>query len=282
MSRRTALTAAGMAGIAATLGATAAEADPSRGRRRDLRGKVAIVTGARNNLGRGFAVALAEMGADIVVHHHRPNTRDQAEETTRLCRRHGVRTTIFTADLAPPENVRALYDHAERTFGRIDVVVNNAGRIKKAPMAEVERTEFELCLGINTIAMFFSMQEASRRIQNHGRIINIGTSLLNAITPDYAAYAGTKAPMEEFTRMLAREIGHRRVTVNVVAPGAVDTPFFRNQETPESIEYLTHATPAGRLGRVDDIVPMVAYLASSAPQWITGQTVWVNDGYSTR
>lgn len=82
--------------------------------------------------------------------------------------------------------------------------------------------------------------------------------------------------------MLAREVGHRRVTVNVVAPGAVDTPFFHSQETPQSLEYITNATPAKRLGRVSDIVPVVAFLASPRSQWITGQTIWVNDGYSTR
>lgn len=282
VSRRGALAGAGLAGLAAMAAATEAHADTGSGRPRELAGKVALVTGARNNLGRGFAVALAEMGANVLIHHHTRDTRNQAEETARMCRAHGVRTKIFTADLAPPQNVRAMYDAAFDAFGRLDVVVNNAGRIRKLPLAEVPEEEFELCLGINTRAMFFSMQQAARRIADHGRIINIGTSLLNAMTGNYSAYAGTKAPVEEFTRALAREIGHRRVTVNVVAPGAVDTPFFRSQETPESIEYLSHATPAQRLGTVPDIVPMVAFLASRRAGWINGQTIWVNDSYSTR
>jgi NAD(P)-dependent dehydrogenase (short-subunit alcohol dehydrogenase family) len=187
----------------------------------ELAGRAAIVAGARNNLGRGFAVALAEKGADVLVHHHTPDTRDQAEETARMCWEHGVRTAIFTGDLAPSANVRAMYDAAFSSFGRVDVVVNNAGRIKKAPV-------------------------------------------------------------EEFTRMLAREIGHRRVTVNVIAPGPVDTPFFHSQETPQTVAYLASSTPARRPGLVSDIVPVVAFLASPRAHWISGQTIWVNDGYGTR
>jgi NAD(P)-dependent dehydrogenase (short-subunit alcohol dehydrogenase family) len=281
--RRAALQGMSAAGIGlAAIIAGGHDAEAQTVGRKDLAGKTAIVTGARNNLGRGFAIALAQMGADILVHHHTPDTRAQAEETARLCNAHGVRTAIFTANLAPPANVRAMYDAAFASFGRVDIVINSAGRIKKAPLAEITEDEFERCLGINTRAMFFSMQEASKRIADNGRIINIGTSLLNASSPFYAAYAGTKAPMEEFTRMLAREIGHRGVTVNVVAPGAVDTPFFHGQETPESTAYVSRSTPRKRLGLVSDIVPVVAFLASPASHWLTGQTIWVNDGYSTR
>jgi NAD(P)-dependent dehydrogenase (short-subunit alcohol dehydrogenase family) len=230
LSRRRALVAsAGIASLATLVATTEAQADSGAARRRELAGKAALVTGARNNLGRGYAVALAEMGADVLVHHHTRNTRDQAEQTARMCRAHGVRTTIFTGDLSQSRTVREMYDAAFDAFGRLDVVVNSAGRIRKLPLAEVPEDEFERCLGINTRGMYFSLQQAARRIADNGRIINIGSSLLNAMTGNYSAYAGTKAPVEEFTRALAREIGHRGVTVNVVAPGAVDTPFYRGQ-----------------------------------------------------
>jgi NAD(P)-dependent dehydrogenase (short-subunit alcohol dehydrogenase family) len=281
IGRRRALAGLGVSGLV-LMASEAATQPASAQTARELAGKAALVTGARNNLGRGFAVALAEMGANVLVHHHTPDTRDQADETARQCRAHGVKTALFAGDLSRPATVRAMFDAALKSFGRIDVVVNNAGRIKKAPLAEVTEEEFELCMGINTRGTFFCMQEAARRISDGGRIINIGTSLLNASTPNYSAYAGTKAPMEEFARMLAREIGHRGVTVNVVAPGAVDTPFFHSQETPQSVAYLSAATPSKRLGRIADIVPMVAFLASARSQWVTGQTIWVNDGYSTR
>ncbi len=273
---------AGAATSAAGTSATGTSIAGSQGRHRSLSGKTAIVTGARNNLGRGFAVALAGLGANVLVHQHRAATRAQAEETANMCREHGVKAEIYTADLSRVANVRKMYDEAFAAFGRVDIVVNNAGRIKKLPLAEISEEEFDRCNGINNKAMFFSMQEAAKRIGDGGRIINIGTSLLNATTSFYSVYAGTKAPMEEYTRMLAREIGHRDITVNVVAPGPVDTPFFHGQETPQSVNYIQNATPAKRLGKVSDIVPMVAFLATPEARWITGQTVWVNDGYSTR
>lgn len=281
IDRRMVMTGAGLAAVAAFAGTAEAQTS-QRPATRELQGKVALVTGARNNLGRGFAVALAEMGADVFVHHHRPDTRDQADETARLCRAHGTRTAVYAGHLDSSASVKAMYDACFAEFGRLDVVVNNAGRIRKLPMSEIPDEEFEACLAINTRAMFYSMREASRRIEDNGRIINIGTSLLNASSPQYSAYAGTKAPMEEFSRMLAREIGPRRVTVNVVAPGAVDTPFFHGQETPTSLNYIQNATPAQRLGQVADIVPLIAFLASPRAHWITGQTIWINDGYSTR
>ena len=126
------------------------------------------------------------------------------------------------------------------------------------------------------------MREAARRISDNGRVINTGTSLLCAMTPNYGVYAGTKAPVEEFTRTLARELGARGVTVNCVAPGPIDTPFFHGPETPEAVAYATNSVPARRLGRVSDIVPVVTFLASPRAQWISGQTLWVNGSYGTR
>jgi NAD(P)-dependent dehydrogenase (short-subunit alcohol dehydrogenase family) len=279
IGRRHAIVAAGVAG-AAVFGVSSAAAQTAGAK--ELAGKVAIVTGARNNLGRGYAVALAEMGADVVVHHHTPDTRDQADETARLCRVHGVRTAIFVGDLGGSATVRDMYDAAFNAFGKVDIVVNSAGRIWKGPMAQVAEDEFERCLAINTRAMFFSMQQAARRISDNGRVINIATSLLCAMTPLYGAYAGTKAPIEEFTRTLARELGERGVTVNAIAPGPVDTPFYHRPESPEATARVTAAVPAKRLGTIADIVPLVAFLASPRSQWISGQTLWINGAYATR
>ncbi|HEY8549169.1 MAG TPA: SDR family oxidoreductase [Vicinamibacterales bacterium] len=266
-----------IAGATFAPGATAQPASP-----RELAGRAAIVTGARHNMGRSFAVELARMGADVLVHHHTPDTRDQAEETARLCQAHGARTAIFVGDLGRVDTVRRMHDAAFTAFGRVDIVVNHAGRIWKGPIADATDEEFERCLAINTRAMFYSMREAARRISDNGRIINTGTTLLCAMAPLYGVYAGTKAPIEEFTRMLAREIGGRGVTVNCVAPGPIDTPFFHAPETPESVAYATNAVPAKRLGRIGDVVPVVAFLASPRSQWISGQTIWVNGSYGTR
>ena len=280
LSRRAALGAALAA--TATVGATAASAATGPTAAKPLSGKVAIVTGARNNLGRGFAEGLARMGADVVVHHHTPATRDQAEETARLVRAAGGRAAIVHGDLGDSARVAAMFDLAEAEFGGADIVVHCAGRIIKKPVAEFTDAEFDRLVNDNTRTTFFVMREAARRLRDGGRIIPIGTSLTAGAAPGYAAYGGTKAPVEEFTRMLAKELGDRRITVNNVAPGPIDTPFFHAAETPQSVAYASGLAVEGRLGTVADVVPAVANLAHPDTQWTNGQTVFVNGGYLTR
>jgi NAD(P)-dependent dehydrogenase (short-subunit alcohol dehydrogenase family) len=248
---------------------------------RELTGKVAIVTGARNNLGRGYAVALARNGADIVVHYHREATRDQAEETARLVQQQGTRAHLVSGDLSQVANVKRLFDETMEAFGQVDIVVHNAGRSVKKPLAEVTEEEYDRAAGINSKGAFFIMQEAVRRIADNGRIINAVSSLLAANIPNYSAYTATKAAMEQFTRALAKEIDWRRnITVNSIAPGPVDTPFYRAELTPEDIARGTRL--AGRLGEIDDIVPLVEFLASPQSRWVNGQTIFINGGYVGR
>ncbi len=249
---------------------------------RELAGKVAIVTGARANLGRGFAEALAKHGADIVVHYHRESTKDQAEETASLVEAQGARAALVQGDLGQVETVMRTFDTAIENFGQLDILVNNAGAIVKKPMAEVTDEELDRMININTRGTFLCMREAARRISDNGRIINIGTSLLAGMAPNYSAYAGTKSTMEEVTRMGARELGERGITVNTISPGPIDTPFFHSQETPETTEFASNLSVLNRLGTIDDIVPVVEFLALPSSQWITGQTIWINGGYLTR
>lgn len=248
----------------------------------ELVGKVGLVTGSARNMGRAFAVALARNGADVVVHHHGPAAKDDAEQTASLVREQGGRAVVFDGDLASVPVVKALFDAAFTAFGRVDIVINNAGLIIKKPVAEVTEEEFDASFGINAKAAFFVMQQAAKRISDGGRVINIGTSLLGATTGFYSVYAGSKAPLEDFTRALAKEIGGRGVTVNTVAPGAVDTAFFHGQENPQSVAYSAQGSVAGRLGQPQDIVPAIEFLASPRAQWVTAQTIFVNGGYLSR
>ena len=126
------------------------------------------------------------------------------------------------------------------------------------------------------------MREGARRLRDKGRIIAIGTSLTAGAAPGYAVYGGTKAPVEEFARMMAKELGSKGITVNTIAPGPLDNPFFHAAETPESAAYAARLSVEGRLGTEDDIVPVVAYLTSPDSQWQNGQTFFVNGGYLTR
>ncbi|QPH56146.1 SDR family oxidoreductase [Pontivivens ytuae] len=263
-------------------GAGAAAAQEATASSRPLAGKTAIVTGARANMGRAFSVALAEMGADVVVHYHRAETVGEAEETARFVRAAGSRAVLSVGDLGQPETARAMFDAAEREFGGADILVNNAGAIIKKPVAEFTDEEFDRLDSANGRGLFFALREGARRLRDGGRIINNATSLLAGAAPGYAIYAGTKAPVEEYTRMMAKELGDRMITVNAIAPGPVDTPFFHGAETPQSVAYAAGLSVEGRLGKVDDIVPLVRFLASPDSQWVNGQTMWVNGGYLTR
>ena len=248
----------------------------------ELKGKVAVITGAARNMGRAFAVALARRGADVVVHHHGASSRADAEETARLVRDAGRRALVVEGDIARPDVVRRLFDETMKAFGRLDVVVNNAGVIVKKPFVEITEEEFDRSFGVNAKGAFFVMQEAARRIADGGRIINLGTTLLAATTGFYGVYAGSKAPLEDFTRALARETGARGVTVNTVAPGPIDTAFYHGQENAQSTAYASQASVMKRLGAVGDIVPVIEFLASPRSQWVTAQTIFVNGGYLAR
>ncbi|MEM9490061.1 MAG: SDR family NAD(P)-dependent oxidoreductase, partial [Myxococcota bacterium] len=162
---------------------------------KQLKGKVALVTGASRNLGRGFAAALAKNGADVVVHYHNARSKSDAEKTARMVRGSGSKAAIVSGDLSKVKNVTRMFDAAFKRFGRVDVVVNNAGAIVKKPVSEVTEADFDRLFGINAKGTFFCMQEAARRISDNGRIINIATSLLGSTTGNYSAYAGSKAPM---------------------------------------------------------------------------------------
>ena len=244
--------------------------------------RVAIITGSARNLGRAIAVAFARDAIDVVVHHHGEASRADAAETARQVEAAGARAHVAGGDLGQVAAVRALFDAAERALGRVDIVVNNAGMIVKKPFVEVTEDDFDRCFAINAKAAFFVMQEAARRLPEGGRIINLGTTLLAATAPNYAVYAGSKAPLEDFTRALGKEIGGRGITVNTVAPGPLDTPFYHAQEAPAAVAYAKGAAPAGRLGTPDDVVPVIAFLASPAAQWVNAQTVFVNGGYLAR
>jgi NAD(P)-dependent dehydrogenase (short-subunit alcohol dehydrogenase family) len=249
---------------------------------KNLSGKVGIVTGAARNLGRGFAEMLAAEGAHVVVHHHGEASHVEATETADRVRAHGRDALIVEADLGAVAAIDGMFEQAIQRFGRVDVLINNAGLLVKKPVAEITEDEFDRSFAINAKAAFFAMRAAARHMAEGGRIVNIGTTLLAAMTGQYSIYAGSKAPLEDFTRALAKEIGPRGITVNVVAPGPLNTSFYYPPETPQSTEYVKRQTTAGRLGEVDDIVPVVRFLVSPEARWLTGQTLFVNGGYLTR
>ncbi|MEO1080326.1 MAG: SDR family oxidoreductase [Pseudomonadota bacterium] len=250
--------------------------------KKDLQGKVALVTGAARNMGRAFTEALAQRGANLIIHHHSESSAEEASELARRARALGVEAMVFQGDLSKVERVEALFRDGIAHFGRLDIVINNAGVVLKKSFADVTEADFDRVFGINTKAAFFVMREAARAIEDGGRIINMGTTLLGATTGMYGVYAGSKAPLEDFSRALAKEIGARGITVNTVAPGPVDTAFFHGEENEQSVAYLSQQSPLGRLGRVSDITPLIEFLVSEESAWVTAQTLFINGGFLAR
>jgi len=247
---------------------------------RFLRGKTAVVTGAARNLGRGFAEMLARQGANVAVHYHDEHARADAEETASLVRSAGVEAELVAADLSDTKQVRSLFDRTMTRFGRLDMLLNTVGMIIKKPFIEISEAEYDTIFAVNAKSVFFSMQEGARRMSDGGRIVNLATSILGMSTGYYAIYAGSKAPIEHFTRALAKELIARDITVNSIAPGALDTSFFYPAETAESVQMIKQWT--GGLGSVKDVVPLVEFLVSPGAKWLTGQTIFVNGGVVTR
>ncbi len=248
----------------------------------NLKGKTAIVTGAAKNMGRAFAETLGKNGANVIIHYHDEKSKNDAEKIAETIRKNGSNAKTFQANLTNVAEIKSLFDYAEKEFGKLDILINNAGMVLKKPFADITEKEYDTLFAINTKAAFFCMQEAAKRINDNGRIVNLVTSLVGATTGLYSAYAGSKASIEHFTRALAKELGSRGITANSVAPGPINTPFFHGQENEQSVAFLKSMSPLNRLGEIDDVVPVIELLVSSDGKWINGQTLFVNGSFVAR
>ncbi len=247
-----------------------------------LQGKVALVTGASRNLGAGFAKGLATAGASVVVHYNDPSSQTDAQHVAKSIHDDGGEAICLQADLADMGQIDSLFTSTLAHFGALDIVVNNAGIMHKSVIEATAEADFDQLFSVNTKGAFFVMRAAAANLREGGSIVNIGTSLLGAFTGNYAAYSGSKAPLEDFSRALAKELGSRAITVNTVCPGPVDTSFLAEAETEDTLNWLASASTAGRLGTVADITPWIVFLATPAARWATGQTFFVNGGFATR
>lgn len=248
---------------------------------RSVQGKVVVVAGGAKNLGGLISREFAADGAKVVVHYNSDATRADAETTVQAAKDAGSDAYMTQGDLTKPDNVAALFEEAKDRFGGIDIAVNTVGKVLRKPIAETTEEEFDNMFDINAKSAYFFIKEAGRNLNDNGKIITIVTSLLAAFTDGYSTYAGGKAPVEDFTRAAAKEFGPRGISVTAIGPGPMDTPFFYGEETPERVEYHKSQAMNGDLTRIEDIVPIVKFLATDG-WWITGQTIFANGGYTTR
>ncbi len=255
--------------------------------RHAIKDKVALIAGGGKNLGGLIARDLAQQGAKaIAIHYNSAASEAEALATVAAVKDLGAQAIAVRGDLTKAAAVQKLFADTVAAFGRPDIAINTVGKVLKKPMQEISEAEFDEMSDVNSKAAFFFLKEAGIHVNDHGKVVTLVTSLLGAFTPFYASYAGTKAPVEHYTRAAAKELGARGISVTAVGPGPMDTPFFYPAEGADAVAY--HKTAAALSGfsktgltDIEDVVPFIRHLVSDG-WWITGQTILINGGYTNK
>jgi 3-oxoacyl-[acyl-carrier protein] reductase len=239
--------------------------------------RTALVTGGTGGMGRVIASRLAADGFDVAVAHS--GEIDLANATVSEIKQHGRSGAAFAADIADEQAVSALFGAVEDRFGHLDVVVHTAGINRPATLLDLDLAELDAIVRVNVRGTFVVDQQAAQRVRDGGSIVNVSSSMVRVAPPGLGAYAASKAAVDALTRILAKEVRGRDITVNAVAPGPTATPAFLASVPAEEQEQLASVPPLGRLGRPDDVADVVSFLVGPTGRWVNGQVVYANGGF---
>ena len=238
--------------------------------------RIAIVTGSSQGIGAAVAERLAADGLAVVINYS--SKAEPAEALVKKIEGAGGRAIAVGADVSKPADVAGLFSKAEAAFGGVDVLINNAGVMKLAPVAETSDELWNQTIAINLTGVFNGLREAAKRLRQGGRIVSFSSSVVGLYQPGYASYAATKAGIEAMTHILSKELGKKNITVNVIAPGPVATKLFLDGKSDDDIKPIVERTPLGRLGEPADIARAISFLVSSDAGWVNGQVFRANGG----
>jgi 3-oxoacyl-[acyl-carrier protein] reductase len=241
---------------------------------KSLHQKVILVTGASRGIGAAVARQLASQGASVIVNY--AGSRQAAEQTVRTIKASGGEAIALQADVSKAAQVAALFEASIARYGKIDVLVNNAGIMITKLLKDTTDEDFTLQFDINVRGTFNTLREAATKLASNGSIINFSSTTTRLMMPTYGTYVATKGAVEQLTRVFAKEVGARGINVNAVLPGPTNTELFTKGKSPELIDRLASLNAFNRIGEPEDIAAVVAFLASDDAKWISGQTIGLN------
>jgi 3-oxoacyl-[acyl-carrier protein] reductase len=247
-----------------------------------LEGKVAVVTGASKGIGAAIAKYLAAEGASVVLNYS--SSKEGAERTVAEITGQGGKAIAVHANVAKQADIKRLFEETKKAFGRLDILVNNAGIYEFAPLEQVTEEHFHKHFDLNVLGLLLATQEAVKYFGNAGgSIINLSSIVSTLAPPNASVYSATKAAVDAITKSLAKELGGRKIRVNAVAPGMVETEGTKTAgiTDPENAmrKQMESQTPLGRIGKPQDIATVAVFLASEDAAWITGETWFISGGF---
>src|SRR6516162_3350396 len=245
-----------------------------------LQGQVAVVTGASKGIGAAIAEHLAEAGAAVVVNY--ASSGAGGEAVVKRIRQADGKAVAVQADVSKPEDIRRLFAESKKEFGKIDILVNNAGVYEFAPLESITAEHFHKMYNLNVLGLLLATQEAAKYFgAEGGSVVNISSVAATLAPPTGSVYSGTKAAVDAITRSLAKELGPRKIRVNSINPGMVETEGIHTAGLVDSDfqKAIIAQTPLGRIGQPDDIAPAAVFLASQDSSWVTGETLYISGGH---